>query len=353
MKRRPNIRLPFRTPRTAHRLNRIDKRVLQQAIVSSLNEFEKNQESQKSKLDRKARRFRDSWFIVGIEALGFMGLFVAAFMFLFELKERQDERAARAWQLLTTQAPGNSGKRSALEYLNSRQGCLPFGIDLPVYGKCWKEFESLRGIHLAQSEKDENGDYLNEGVYLWDLLLPGAQLNGSNLFRAQLLDAKLDRVTAYNADWGEVLLDRASISDGFLYKTSLKGSRNYGTIYNSTCLYKVNFTDAYFLNKTVETPQNAEFKQAELYKSDFTNADLRAVDFSGAKLINIDVSGANLDGIVVDNTTQMDGIWAYVDNPAKNAPQGMTILMVDRPQEVPNWNDKWLEGYTVPPKCEN
>jgi hypothetical protein len=38
--------------------------------------------------------------------------------------DRVEERTVRAWQLLTTRAPGNSGKIAALQYLNREDGLL-------------------------------------------------------------------------------------------------------------------------------------------------------------------------------------------------------------------------------------
>ena len=60
--------------------------------------------------------FSDSFRI--IELLAILIAFVAFFQ---ELGNRQEEREARAWQLLTTKAPGNTGKVWALEYLNREQ----------------------------------------------------------------------------------------------------------------------------------------------------------------------------------------------------------------------------------------
>ena len=60
--------------------------------------------------------FSDSFRL--IELIAILVAFVA---FYAEINNRQDEREARAWQLLTTKAPGYSGKIWALEYLNSEK----------------------------------------------------------------------------------------------------------------------------------------------------------------------------------------------------------------------------------------
>ena len=50
--------------------------------------------------------------------LAAVGLFMALITFWIDYSDRVEERTVRAWQLHTTRAPGNSGKREALEYLN-------------------------------------------------------------------------------------------------------------------------------------------------------------------------------------------------------------------------------------------
>lgn len=74
---------------------------------------------------------------ISLKILSFLRLFeplaiiIAVFALLFQIYQlreqshewqqekmaRQEERIARAWQLLTTRAPGNSGKVQALEFL--------------------------------------------------------------------------------------------------------------------------------------------------------------------------------------------------------------------------------------------
>ena len=71
-------------------------------------------------------------------------IIIAIIAFSIELGDRQEERTARAWQLLTTKAPGNSGKIEALEYLNSQSPWL-FRIWWPFS----KERVSLQGIDLT------------------------------------------------------------------------------------------------------------------------------------------------------------------------------------------------------------
>jgi len=50
------------------------------------------------------------------------GIMLALIAFALDYTDRVEERTVRAWQLLTTLAPGNSGKGPALEYLNGEDG---------------------------------------------------------------------------------------------------------------------------------------------------------------------------------------------------------------------------------------
>ena len=62
------------------------------------------------------RPAKDSFRIIEL-----LAILIAIFAFFLELGNRQEEREARAWQLLTTKASGNSGKVGALEFLNREE----------------------------------------------------------------------------------------------------------------------------------------------------------------------------------------------------------------------------------------
>ena len=71
-------------------------------------------------------------------------ILIAIVAFAIELGDRQEERSARAWQLLTARAPGNSGKIQALEYLNKEDHEFFRG-----WGSFYKKRVSLSGIDLS------------------------------------------------------------------------------------------------------------------------------------------------------------------------------------------------------------
>ena len=123
------------------------------------------------------RPFNDSIRIIQLVAI-----LIAMIAFVIDLGYRQEAREARAWQLLTTKAPGNSGKIWVLEYLNSRryrrfarltQGRPPLdGVDLTPPDLVQEQ---------AQLEDGELFPHIRcrRGTYLRGVELPDAQLSRS------------------------------------------------------------------------------------------------------------------------------------------------------------------------------
>lgn len=99
-------------------------------------------------------------------------------------RDREAEGIARNWAILTTPAPGNSGKKQAIEYLVSRGEPLQ-NIDLSCAR--WGG-EKTRKV---KDGKDET--YCDRGTYLVGLSIGdmGAILNGANLNWANLYQANL------------------------------------------------------------------------------------------------------------------------------------------------------------------
>ena len=162
-------------------------------------------------------------------------IIIAILAFSIELGDRREERTVRAWQLLTTRAPGNSGKIAALEYLNSEthwffRSWWPFskerlpltGIDLtpPILAEQWKQTPKkerklegcaqltyLRTVELPNANLNEatlvcadlQGANL-QGAFLWGADLRGALLRGADLREAHILGAKLQGALLLHAD---------------------------------------------------------------------------------------------------------------------------------------------------------
>ena len=108
---------------------------------------------------------------------------LAVIAFYIDYKDRQTQRLAQAWELVTRPAPGNSGKVPALEYLNS-QGIELVGIDLSV--KSNKGASYLAGVDLSWADL---GDANLSGAVFFAADLSGAVLSRADLSGANLEDA--------------------------------------------------------------------------------------------------------------------------------------------------------------------
>jgi len=201
-----------------------------------------------------------------------VGLILAVATFWVDYTERVEERTVRAWQLLTTKAPGNSGKIAALEYLNSEDGfCL--------LGTC-KERTTLFGIDLSV-DGDEPGAFLF-GANLREADLFQANLRGAYLIRANLSSANLRKANLSNA-----LLDDAILSNTQLMWADLRGADLHGAN-----LRGANFTGADLGGAKLE---RAILLGANLSHADLNHADLREATFVGANLSGANLSGADLE----------------------------------------------------------
>lgn len=80
--------------------------------------WERQNSPKPARLHQAADGF-ENWHIGRIvTVVSQFGIILAVIAFAIELSDRTEERTVRAWQLVTTQACGNSGKIAALEYLN-------------------------------------------------------------------------------------------------------------------------------------------------------------------------------------------------------------------------------------------
>jgi len=145
-----------------------------------------------------------------------VALLVAVAALWSHYRDAVEARRVQAWLLLMATAPGNSGKREALEYLNSEDGlvCSKSG--------CWltlKPRAELVGIKLgAYYGEDESGN-LRGGVFLRGVQLPSAKLAG-----ADLQGAILDGADLSGADLKGAILDRADLSGADLEDAILDGA---------------------------------------------------------------------------------------------------------------------------------
>lgn len=174
-----------------------------------------------------ANRLKYSPLITTIERL--LVIF-ALFVITTDLVERQAQHINQAWGIVATNAPGNSGKIQALEYLNS-QSCWRV-LSLKVLNEncawfSWKRRLPLNGIDL-RSQSDQDGPYLQK------INLEGAALYGAHLVRAYLVLANLKYLKAerinlqyaslYNSDMSDANLLAANLRFAKLFNVNLEGA---------------------------------------------------------------------------------------------------------------------------------
>ncbi|WP_298958405.1 pentapeptide repeat-containing protein [uncultured Roseibium sp.] len=239
--------------------------------------------------------------------MGLISLIFAAGLFIYELRERQEERIARSWQLATTPAPGNSGKREALEYLNSQYGCFPDAIVYLFGLRCWKERTPLQGIDMSASA---NGGQ----VFLQGVNLSGANLEGANLSGANLVSADLSKSNANNANLSGADLSRATITWAHLRSANLRGATLAHT--------KLAFSDL----------SSANLSQAKLISADLFSVSLWFANLSGAHLQYVNLSDASLSQTKFDENT-IFRIWAFRDQPPTAETHEIVRLVATRERD--------------------
>lgn len=223
------------------------------------------------------------------------GITLALIAFAFDYTGRVEERTVRAWQLLTTQAPGNSGKGPALEYLNNEDGLLCWG------GSClvtMKPRTSLRGIDLSPPDKTpENPDDDPPGAYLRGVFLSGADLGSANLPRADLVQANLSGARLFSANLSGADLAGANLSGATFRLANLSGAHFERANLSGADFDRANLSGAYF-NRT-------NLSGADLGGANLLGANLDRANLSGANLVEANLSGANLRGACGDARTKL------------------------------------------------
>lgn len=231
--------------------------------------------------------------------------FLGLFTFFGELKERQEARINAAWQLVTTQASGNSGKGPALEFLNSQDEWF-YGYEGWCYQWCpeWmrsgfkallpiKERSPLIGIDL--SAEDERSK-----VYLSGIELPGAEL-----YAAKLQWSDLDNANLANADLWDADLTNADFASANLHKANLASAN-----LPNAALLDANLTNATLpqANLANAALPDADLTQTNLFKANFFQTNLTKANLSYAN-----VSHFNLKKAIGLNTINCEGSYYWHD----------------------------------------
>ena len=169
-----------------------------------------------------------------------------------------------AWQLLTTKACGNSGKKEAIEFLASR-GVPLSGIDLSA--------ETHGGpVYLEGLFKDFTGD---RGEI---------DLTNANFSKAFLFRANFSKTNLIDADFSKADLYKANFSKANLWYTD----------FSEADLHKANFSNAdlFWANFSKTNLAGADFSEADLHEANFSEANLTGADFSEANLSEANFSEA-------------------------------------------------------------
>ena len=226
-----------------------------------------------------------------------LALIVAITQFWVEFADRVNEREVRAWQLVTTVAPGNSGKVAALEYLNQEDGFLCFEW---LQGHLsWLHAENantgclfllkpqteLVGIDLSVRDNGPSNGQPNRN---YGVFLQGVDLSGAVLRNADLSGADLSgRANLSNADLSGAVLSGADLSGADLISADLSGRTSLsGAVLRDAVLWDADLSGAFL--------SGAVLWDADLSGADLSGADLWDAFLSGAVLWDADLSGADL-----------------------------------------------------------
>lgn len=210
-----------------------------------------------------------------------LALLMTVVQFWVDYQDRVSERVVRAWSLVTTPAPGNSGKREALEYLNREDGWLCVEWLWDGCAIVLKRRSELVGIDLSASRLGESGAYLSN-----------VNLREAILFRANLVKADLA-----GANLSMALLVKANLSEAFLSKTNLSRALLIGAWLPEAHL------------------SEADLSGADLSGAKLSGADLPGADLSRADLFRADLSGADLSEATNLTQQQLDKACAAPNNP--------------------------------------
>ena len=186
-----------------------------------------------------------------IKKLEVLGVLLAIAALIITFMQFQEERQVNAWQLLATKTTGNSGKITALQYLNEEKGLIcrewlrgrlnwlhDKSPDPALDPACIFRFKKkipLVGIDLSPPDENSSGVFLNgvdlryatlEGAIMNSAMLPCAKLQSANMHSAKLrnaylFSANLDSANLMEADLTCANLEHADLKDAGLTNTIL------------------------------------------------------------------------------------------------------------------------------------
>ena len=207
--------------------------------------FERTERLRRSPTLRLLRHLEPAFVVFTV-----IGVVIATVALWLDLDARQEERVSRAWQTVSGNAAGNTGKADALKYLAA------IGQD-------------LRWTDISPASTD--GGRMVDCRYR--IYVPGLDLRGTVLDNARLSCADMD---AGDPDSRTARFDGSSLN---------------GTHWIATKVERASFRQAVL--------RSADFRGARLGQSDFTQADLLQAKFSYASLQGTDFASARLDSVTI------------------------------------------------------
>lgn len=258
----------------------------------------------------------DEWpmptvFKVG-ELITIVSVVIGLGTWISEYQDRKEERISRAWTLLTTASPGNSGKVEAIEYLNSKEVWLR-GIDLSCerMGGAWDRLENSceRPTYLSNVDlRKANLHFANlQGVLLAGSNLNGADFSGANLRGADLTYAELKRANLAEADLKNFRAISANLKKSILVASNLEEA------------------DLNSANLIGSSMRRANLKNADLGVANLESADLTYASLWNAELTNAHISGTDFSGAFGLESSNFDGAWARKGD----RPKGLSGIQIE------------------------
>jgi len=299
---------------------RLDR--LEEYIAAIAEPIIKRKDPKRSWWERAADGFENNPFsrlAIGLGAMlaifSLIGVAATALGVWFQYQSSTEERIARAWQSLSSSAPGNSGKNQAIEFLH-------------------KQGERLVGMNLGGVKK-------TDGTYIADLELEDAFLDRPNMNFGELSGAKFNNVNITWAKASHVLITGELKNTDFLWSELVNST--LGLYWKSSVHFRASLLDGLFLHPDYfesgwPTKNQAENRTAEqimaLYpKLSFRGSSLRCAQLAYFPMTNfkfedVDISGVyfdfsnvhNEDLIELGGWENLEGAWYYSDNPPIGLP---------------------------------
>jgi uncharacterized protein YjbI with pentapeptide repeats len=283
---------------------------------------------------------QDSFLMRLLRPFGVLAIIFGVYGFMLDLGDRRAARETDAWQVLTTHAPGNSGKIQALEYLNSdtslsianpRTWKLPFGWTIPLgpassncgerdaQGKVpdkwvlicdfgpFKTKTVLMGIDLSGTFSADEKKWVN-GIWLVGVKLPSAMLVDTHFEGANLSDAHFEQADLDGAHLDGAFIDGADFGQASLFLATMKGAFISGSQFAGAGLQYADLRGATLLDSDFA---DVNFGWTDLRGAVLTGSLFNGADFKEAALVGADLAGVDLGN--ARNLTQNQVDFACVE----------------------------------------